>query len=226
MEKKLAVRSKLGELKINVTEIMKHFESWNPVITAKDVEQIYDHMNEIAHLLDGFHEQLDNPSVKIDTPEAIRPSPKLPLRFIALVLIDAFTDGFLIGLTYSFSSKAGMILAVANTLEMSSVGISLAVTVSKCTGSSLTNRRWATVLPPTCMFLASALGAAVGAYAVTVGILYSAFVSFGVVALLALVCGELLVEARKAQGEEESWYISAMVFLGVFIVLMMNRFIP
>lgn len=48
-------------------------------------------------------------------------------------------------------------------------------------------------------------------------------VAFGTVALLFLVCNELLIEAREAQGEDERWYISIMVFVGVYIVIMLDH---
>jgi hypothetical protein len=48
------------------------------------------------------------------------------------------------------------------------------------------------------------------------------FVSFGIVALLTLVCTELLIEARNAQGDEEIWWITMAIFLGVYLVLIMS----
>ena len=70
------------------------------------------------------------------------------------------------------------------------------------------------------------VGAAIGGAATGEPIIFVAFVSFGVVALLFLVCNELLIEAKNAQGDEEKWWISIMVFLGIFVVLMLNHIIP
>jgi hypothetical protein len=53
--------------------------------------------------------------------------------------------------------------------------------------------------------------------------LFIAFVAFGVVALLFLVCNELLIEARNAQGEDEKWWISLCIFAGVYVVLLADR---
>ena len=86
------------------------------------------------------------------------------------------------------------------------------------------------------------MGAAIGGAALGIPIVYVAIVSFGIVALLFLVCNELLIEAKNAQGsvetgiiicfeqcalgDDEKWWISIMVFLGIFIVLMLSHVIP
>jgi hypothetical protein len=75
---------------------------------------------------------------------------------------------------------------------------------------------------------------------------YVGFVAFGVVTLLFLVCNELLIEARwvriyyacfliyrllsiglllccrSNQGDDEKWWVSILIFLGIYIVLMMG----
>ena len=48
------------------------------------------------------------------------------------------------------------------------------------------------------------MGAAIGGAALGVPIVYVAIVSFGIVALLFLVCNELLIEAKNAQGNVET----------------------
>ena len=45
------------------------------------------------------------------------------------------------------------------------------------------------------------VGAAIGGAATGEPIVFVAFASFGVVALLFLVCNELLIEAKNAQGD-------------------------
>ena len=93
----------------------------------------------------------------------------------------------------------------------------------KCTGASLLSRNIATYVPPILMFLSAGIGAALASAAAGAPVVFIAFVAFGVVALLFLVCNELLIEAREAQGEEERWWISVMVFAGIYIVLMLNH---
>ena len=50
-------------------------------------------------------------------------------------------------------------------------------------------------------------------------------VAFGVVALLALVCNELLIEAAHAQGEESKWWISIFTFVGIYFVIFLDRIV-
>ena len=243
------MRSKLAQLKISESEITKSslelrdgkgkgsYSTFSVVVTVDDLEGIYKSMSNIAVSLDIFHEKVgqtrDNklyPNVLENHPKAnlllvTAPGPKLPISFIALIFIDAFTDGFLIGLAYAVSPKAGIVIAFANTLEMSLVGISFASRLMNCSGTAAHVRQMITLAPAFIMFIASIIGASVGLYAVSVDVLFATLISFAVVILTALVLNELLVDARKNQGEEESWYISAMVFLGLFLVLIMDRFI-
>ena len=54
--------------------------------------------------------------------------------------------------------------------------------------------------------------------AVRVG--YTAFV---VVILMALVCGELLVQAKEAQGDRTTWWVNSFILVGVYGVLVVDR---
>ena len=76
------------------------------------------------------------------------------------------------------------------------------------------------------MLLFSTLGAWVGASVISLPILFVILVSFGIVALLFLVCNELLIEAKHIQGDDNNWLITGMIFLGVYFVLLLNRLIP
>lgn len=57
-------------------------------------------------------------------------------------------------------------------------------------------RTLAMYIPPLVMFLAAGFGAFLADAARSVPAVYVGFVSFGVVALLFLVCNELIIEAR------------------------------
>jgi zinc transporter ZupT len=93
----------------------------------------------------------------------------------------------------------------------------------KFTGSTKDAVNLALYGPPLLMLLASGLGAAIGATVQAIPIIFVAMVSFGAVALLFLVCNELLIEAREAQGDDEKWFISIMVFVGIYLVLMLDH---
>ena len=50
--------------------------------------------------------------------------------------------------------------------------------------------------------------------------------AFGTVALLFLVTHELLIEAHDAQGGVEVWWINTILYVGIFVVLLLNRVLP
>ena len=103
--------------------------------------------------------------------------------------MDCFIDGFLIGIACALSPSAGIILGVANTLEMSFLGMAYATRLTKCTASSETQRFLATYVPPLIMFAAAGFGGWLvesGQFAGNPAV-FIGFVAFAVVLLLALV---------------------------------------
>ena len=59
---------------------------------------------------------------------------KVPYGLVVPVIMDCFTDGFLIGVAVALSFKAGIILGAANCLEMSFLGMAYSTRLVKCTG--------------------------------------------------------------------------------------------
>ena len=130
---------------------------------------------------------------------------KIPTKLVIPVALDCFTDGFLIGVACALSPKAGIILGIANCLEMCFLGLAYSVRLKKCTGTPAGIRLFALYAPPAVMFLSSGLGAAVAQQSQTMPSAFVGFVAFGIVALLALVCTELLIEAKNAVEGGEKW---------------------
>ena len=97
--------------------------------------------------------------------------------------------------------------------------------LKKCTGSSFLYRMIALYGPPFLMFLAAGFGAFIAYEARDVPAVFVSFVGFGVVALLALVCMELLIEARESQGDDSVWWVQLALFAGVYLVIMLERVI-
>lgn len=144
---------------------------------------------------------------------------------MVIALRLSFVDGFLIGVACALSRRAGWILALANCLEMAFLGMAVSMRVRKCTGSSSFVRYACIVVPPFIMLGATVLGAVVGSISKLYPVLFVTFVAFGVIALLYLVFNELLVEAREAQEGDIRWWVTAVVFVGIYVVLMMDLFI-
>jgi zinc transporter ZupT len=135
--------------------------------------------------------------------------------------VDAMLDGFLIGITASINAKAGIILGLANCIEMGFLGIALSIRIAKCTGSSIFMRMMSLVAPPLAMLFMAVLGGLAGASADDHPVVLVTIVCFGIVVLLALVCNELLVEAAEAN-ENDVWWISIMTFIGVYAVILID----
>lgn len=74
------------------------------------------------------------------------------------------------------------------------------------------------------MMGSTVLGAVVGSVSKGYPILFVGFVAFGVISLLYLVLNELLVEAREAQEGDVRWWVTSVVFFGIYVVIMMDQF--
>ncbi len=225
-ERKNSIRKGLSTLHNTVDHLLEHIAE--PKIDKRVLQEIRIHMDHMDKQISTFHESIEHVAAKwtrilpkIETHEG----DTLPMGLVLPVCMDGFVDGFLIGISSAVSLKAGIILSIANCLEMSFLGMAYASRLVKCTGSSKDAVNLALYGPPLLMLLASGLGAAIGASVQAIPIIFVAMVSFGAVALLFLVCNELLIEAREAQGDDEKWYISIMVFLGIYLVLMLDHII-
>lgn len=127
--------------------------------------------------------------------------------------IDLLVDGVMLGLGFAAGERAGVLLALALTLESAALG--LAVTTALRERQSATKRIFAVVCG-----LGGALlvGAAIGTVTVSyapAGALPS-LLAFGSAALLFLVTEELLEEAHEVK---ETPALTGMFFLG-FLALM------
>ena len=82
----------------------------------------------------------------------------IPMNLIIPIIIDSMIDGFLIGLSTSIAIRIGFILSLTNTLEMSFLGIALALRVRKCTASHIIIRYFSLITPPITMFCFTFIG--------------------------------------------------------------------
>lgn len=227
MERNIEVKKGLVSLRMTVEHLVEHLEETD---LDKDVlQEIRWHMDDMDTQLHTLHNQVEKATSRwsrhhhdlVTTNEG----DTLPMQLVVPVTMDCFVDGFLIGITSSISFSAGIILALANCLEMGFLGMAYSARLVKCTGSSYFVRTIALYGPPLLMWASACVGAALGDATKALSAVFIGMVAFGSVSLLFLVCNELLIEAREAQGDDERWWISAMVFLGIYIVLMANHII-
>jgi ZIP family zinc transporter len=141
---------------------------------------------------------------------------EMPLGLLAGVGIDILLDGFLIGITFSAGVKEGLLLTLALTLEMISLGLAVATALGK-----VGKDRKQVILITCLLFLIILVGAFLGAVVIpylSEGAL-EVVLSFGLAALLFLVTEELLVEAHQ---EPESPLATGLFFVGFLIFLLLG----
>lgn len=150
-------------------------------------------------------------------------SPPFPFAFAVAVCVDAFVDGFLIGISDEPGSSAGIVMSAALTIEMGFLGLTFAAAMAKQPYGIACA---AVVVPPVVLVLGGISGAlavdAMSAYPA----LHVGLVSFGIAALLYLVTEELLLEAHHTldqAGAEHTWWVDLMFFVGFLGAFLLEK---
>lgn len=135
---------------------------------------------------------------------------------IAAVGVDITIDGFLIGIGFAAGARQGILLTVALTLELLSLGLAT-VTALRKVGAPVHR----SVLTNTMLALLILLGAMVGVtlLAGVTGAALDGVLAFGVAALLYLVTEELLVEAHEVP---ETMTVTSIFFVGFLLLLVID----
>jgi len=214
----------MNSLKEQYRHLLEHVTAEN--IDVDTVKEMALHIDQIDVVLSQFHMSVESNFTKWRGRHIIpetQEGDRIPKSLMLPIVMDAFVDGLLMGLAVSFDPTAGYILSGAASLEMGVLGMVLGARLNNCTGSWLVSRYFCLFLPPVVMFLSGLLGGLVG-YAVEGSpIAFTALVSFGIVALLFLVVGELVIEANNKRNGEVEWWISCIFFLGVWLVLIVDH---
>lgn len=128
--------------------------------------------------------------------------------------IDFSLDGLLVGIGFAAGRKEGVLLTIALSLELLSLGVAIASAYSAA-------RRRTAILVPTGLALLLVAGAVVGGIALQhlSDHALAAILSFGCAALLFLVTEELLVEAHEVP---ETPATTAMFFAGFLLFLVLG----
>lgn len=144
---------------------------------------------------------------------------RFPTGLLIVTGLDLLIDGLVLGMAFAAGEKSGVLLAVALTLEVLFLALSVSAAISKAGGG----RVIAMAAPPALALVLSA-GAVFGRlffgglspfpFAVLLGV--------GIVALLYLVVEELLVEAHEVA--ETPWSIAAF-FLGFLLFLIIEMLV-
>lgn len=136
----------------------------------------------------------------------------IPVGFLVVIGVDLFIDGLLVGAGAAVSAGTAMVIAIALTVEVLFLGLTVALRLNSA-GLSKGAAAGLTAGINLLVVVGAVLGAIVlaGASATVLGLV----LAFAAAALLWLVVEELLVEAHE--GPEKAW-MAAMFFVG-FIAL-------
>ncbi|MFC7670534.1 ZIP family metal transporter [Hymenobacter humi] len=143
----------------------------------------------------------------------------LPMGLLTGVGIDILIDGLLLGIGFAAGAEEGMLLAIALTIEVLSLGLATAVELRQ---EGQGKARTVGIVAALSALLV--VGASVG-----ITVLKGAsdnvmelVLSFGLAALLFLVTEELLTEAHE---EPESPWLTSAFFLGFLVFLILGMLV-
>ncbi|HCT9096098.1 TPA: transporter [Serratia liquefaciens] len=140
-----------------------------------------------------------------------------PVGFVATVGVDIFIDGLVLGIAFAAGAKAGLLLTLALTLEVLFLGLSIVGDLRDFFG-----QRIKAMLAIGGLALLLPLGGMLGAPIAMLGAFWlTAFLAFGLIALLYLVTEELLVEAHE--GGKDTPLATAMFFVGFLLLLLLEE---
>lgn len=141
---------------------------------------------------------------------------RLPTAMLVCVGVDILVDGFLVGLGFAAGAKEGMLLTLALTVEMLSLGLAVSVTLGK--GGATRGKAVMTVVLLALLIIVGATGGITLLRGLSDAAL-EVVLSFGLAALLFLVTEELLVEAHE---EPETLLATATFFAGFLLFLVLG----
>jgi ZIP family zinc transporter len=128
--------------------------------------------------------------------------------------VDLLLDGLLIGIAMTAGMKQGVLLTIALTLELFSLGLAMAVQFG-------TSKFAVRVLAPTAIACLMIVGAFLGVTLLADASVHTlaGLLSFGCAALLFLVTEELLIEAHESA---DTAVTTTMFFVGFLIFLLLG----
>lgn len=141
---------------------------------------------------------------------------KLPVSLLVAIGVDIFIDGLLLGIGFSAGNKEGILLAIALSVELLSLGMATATELGENTLGKAKSIIVISLLA-SIFFISAVLGATL-----LHNLSDSAMeivLSFGLSALLFLVTEELLKEAHEEK--ETVWHTSAF-FIGFLLFLVLG----
>ncbi|MEZ0542740.1 ZIP family metal transporter [Fibrella arboris] len=189
----------------------------NPVLTAVGFGAGIGLMLLIRQLTESPEEA----SAKVKAPKngvklTSQPTNGFPVTFLLAMGVDISVDGLLLGIGFGAGAKEGVLLAFGLGIEVFSLGLATATSLTEDGVSR--SRIIRLLLGLSALFFVSAVGGATLLHKLPEAGL-DVVLSFGLAALLFLVTEELLVEAHE--GPEKPW-LTATFFAGFLLFLILG----
>ena len=179
--------------------------------------------NNCETLLEQDEKDETTPLVVKSNSEKSQPSDaQLPLTFLAAIAVDAFMDGFLLGITGVAGKGAAIIMAGSLSVEMAFVGLTLA---TACHGMPYSKAIPAALTGPVVLLFGALVGGLVTGSIANDPALMAGIMGFGTSALLFMVAEELLLEAHE-DDDCHVWWVDVQVYTGFYWGFMSTKFLP
>ncbi len=138
---------------------------------------------------------------------------KVPVSLLMAIAVDIFIDGLLLGIGFTAGNTEGVLLAIALSVELLSLGMATATELGE---NNISKQKSIVLIAALAMvfFISAVLGATL-LHNLSHNALEVVF-SFGLSALLFLVTEELLIEAHEEK--ETVWHTAA--FFGGFLLFL------
>lgn len=142
-----------------------------------------------------------------------------PTGLLLVTALDFTIDGLVLGMAFAAGEKSGILLAVALTLEVLFVALSVTTEVA---GSGVRRLLAVATAPGLALVLCAAAVAGRLFFGSLSPFPFAVLLGVGIVAMLYLVTEELLVEAHEV--EETHWSVAAF-FLGFLLFLVIEMLV-
>ncbi|WP_262384022.1 ZIP family metal transporter [Hymenobacter lutimineralis] len=152
-------------------------------------------------------------------PDEVASSGTLPMGLLTGVGIDILIDGLLLGIGFAAGAEEGMLLAIALTIEVLSLGLATAVELRQ---DGQGKARTVGIVAALSALLVVGAGVGITVLKGASDNVMELVLSFGLAALLFLVTEELLTEAHE---EPESPWLTSAFFLGFLLFLLLGMLV-
>lgn len=152
-------------------------------------------------------------------PDEAPGSATLPMGLLTGVGIDILIDGLLLGIGFAAGAKEGLLLGIALTIEVLSLGLATAVELRQ---DGQSKARTVGIVAALSALLVVGAGVGITVLKGASDNIMELVLSFGLAALLFLVTEELLTEAHE---EPESPWLTSTFFLGFLVFLILGMLV-